>query len=170
MKPQAIENQPPWFRQLCLLVAMTFLFGRTLWANPIAVPEPPVTPEVSFLLSVSILIEVACILFLLRRSRKPRFFILWLVGMHLLTYPAFLGLLWFLQDMRPSLAVVVGEGLVVLIEGGLIYSICRFVPSAGLNTVSPSGVKYFFASFVGNACSAAVFPILLAIHDRLVHV
>ena len=169
MKPPAIENQLPWFRQLCLLVAITFLSGRTLWANPIAVPETSATPEITFLVIGSILIEVACVLFLLRRSRTPRFFVLWLIGMHLLTYPAFLGLLWLLQDMRPAFAVAVGEGLVVLIEGSLIYAICRSVPSTRPNTAAPSGAKCFLASFVGNACSAAAFPVLLAIHDRLVH-
>ena len=31
-----------------------------------------------------------------------------LIGMHLLTYPAFLSLLWLLQDMRPAFAVASG--------------------------------------------------------------
>jgi hypothetical protein len=169
MNPPSVQNMPTRFRRLCLLGAIIFLFVGSSRANPIAVPEPSLTPVIAFLVIGSILIEVICVLFLLRRSRTPRLFILWLVGMHVLTYPAFLGLLWFLQDMRPAFAVAVGEGLVVLIEGSLIYSICRFVPSTRPDAKAPSSVKCFFASFVGNACSAAVFPILLAIHDRLAH-
>ena len=32
--------------------------------------------------------------------------------------------------MRPAFAVGIGEGLVVLVEGTLIYLICRFIPPA----------------------------------------
>src|ERR1700727_350293 len=106
-------------------------------ANPIAMPEKPITREVSLLITVAILLEVICIYLILRRSKTPRFFVLWLIGMHLFTYPSFLGLLWLLQDMRPAFAVVIGEGLVVLIEGGLIYLICRFVGTPNPHLTPP---------------------------------
>src|SRR5271166_6549972 len=80
-----------------------------------------ITPEISFLISFAILVEVICVWFILRRSLRPRFFVLWLIGMHLITYPAFLGLLWVLQAMRPAFAVAIGEGLVVVVEGLIIY-------------------------------------------------
>ena len=48
--------------------------------------------------------------------------------MHQFTNPAFLALLWQLHDVRPALAVALGEGLVVLIEGALIYLMCHFMP------------------------------------------
>jgi hypothetical protein len=135
-------------------------------ANPIELPEKSITPEISFIIAFAILLEVICIWLILRRSRRPRFFILWLIGLHLLTYPSFLGLLWLLQDMRPAFAVVSGEGLVVLIEGGLIYLICRFAAPAKPELAAPSIAKCWVASFIGNVCSAAAFPILLAIYDH----
>jgi hypothetical protein len=109
--------------------AVLFLCPFSLHANPISIPEKPVTPEITFLISFSILLEATCILLLLRRFRKPRFFILWILGLHLITYPAFLGFFWLFQDMRPALAVASGEGLVVVIEGTLIYWICRHAPA-----------------------------------------
>jgi hypothetical protein len=111
-------------------------------------------------------LEVVCILLVLRRSQKPRFFILWLIGIHLFTYPAFLGFLWLEQNMRPAFAAGIGEGLVVLAEGTLIYLICRFIPSAKSDLAIPSIFKCLLASLIGNILSAAAFPVLIAIHDR----
>jgi hypothetical protein len=142
-----------------------FFCAGSLQANPISIPEKPMAPEITFLVGFAILLEAACILFLLRRSRKPRLFILWIVGMHLLTYPAFLGLLWLLQDMRPAFAAALGEGVVVLVEGSLIYLICHCAPSAKSNLPMPSGIKCFLASFVGNGCSLIAFPLLLASYN-----
>jgi hypothetical protein len=137
-------------------------------ANPISLPEKSITLEISFIIAFAILLEVVCIWLILRRSRRPRFFILWLIGMHLLTYPSFLGLLWLLQNMRPAFAVASGEGLVVLIEGGLIYLICRFAAPAKSEFTAPSIVKCWLASFIGNVCSAAAFPLLLATYEYIV--
>jgi hypothetical protein len=81
-----------------------------------------------------------------------------------------LGWLWLLQDVRPVMAVAGGEGLVVLIEGLLIYLICRFVPPAKPEMVAPSIAKCWLASLIGNVCSAVAFPILLVIYDHLVAV
>jgi len=135
-------------------------------ADPIELPEKPLTPEITFLITSAILLEVVCILLMLWRSKKPHFFILWLVGIHLFTYPAFLGFLWLEQNMRPAFAAGIGEGLVVLLEGTLIYLICRFIPSAKSNLAIPSIFKCLLASLIGNILSASAFPILMAIYDR----
>ena len=150
---------------MALLVA-AFLPVASASANPIEMPEKPLTPEITFLIVCAILLEVVCILLMLWRSKKPRFFILWLVGIHLFTYPAFLGFLWLEQNMRPALAAGIGEGLVVLVEGTLIYLICRFVPPAKSGLASPSIFKSLLASLIGNIVSASAFPILLAIYDH----
>lgn len=149
------------------VLAALFLSAVSASADPIALPEKPITREITFLISVAILLEVICILFVLRRSPKPRFFILWLIGIHLFTYPAFLGFLWLEQNLRPALAAGIGEGLVVLVEGAFIYLICRFIPSAKSGLVKPSIVKCLLASLIGNIVSAAAFPVLLSISDRV---
>jgi len=154
-----------YFRRLVFLAA-AFLPAASASANPIEMPEKPLTPEITFLMVCAIMLEVVCILLMLWRSKKPRFFILWLVGIHLFTYPAFLGFLWLEQDMRPAFAVGIGEGLVVVVEGTLIYLICRFAPSAKSDLASPSIIRCLLASLIGNILSASAFPILLAIYDR----
>jgi len=145
------------------VVAVMVLLTIPARANPIPMPEKSLTPEISFTIAFAILLEVICIWLVLRRSRRPRFFILWLIGMHLITYPAFLGLLWLFQDMRPAYALASGEGLIVLVEGVLIYLICRFAGSARSSFTAPSMGKCWLASLIGNVCSVVAFPILLAI-------
>ena len=93
-----------YIRRLAFLAA-AFLPVASASANPIEMPEKPLTPEITFLIVCAILLEVVCILLMLWRSKKPRFFILWLIGIHLFTYPAFLGFLWLEQNMRPAFAV-----------------------------------------------------------------
>ena len=137
-------------------------------ADPISLPEKPVTPEISVAIAIAILLEVICIWLILRHARRPRLFILWLIGMHLFTYPSFLGVLWLLQDIRPAYAAASGEGLVVLVEGGIIYLLCRFVLPVKPELAAPSIGKCWLASLVGNICSAAAFPILLALYDRFI--
>jgi hypothetical protein len=153
-----------WLRQTFLGV---FLFEFTAAANPISIPEKSVAPENAFLIITAILIEIFCVYLVLRRTQKPRFFPGWLIGMHLFTYPAFLGFLWIFHDIRPSFAVAIGECLVVLVEGGLIYLMCRYLRPADPNLRAPSPMKCLFASFIGNAFSAGSFPILVAVFDRL---
>jgi len=154
-----------YIRRLGFL-ATIFLPVVSASADPIELPEKPLTPEITFLISFAILLEVVCILLMLWRSQKPRFFILWLIGIHLFTYPAFLGFLWLEQNMRPAFAAGIGEGLVVLVEGTLIYLICRFIPSAKSDLAIPSIFKCLLASLIGNILSAAAFPVLIAIHDH----
>lgn len=153
-------TRPFWF------LAALFLSVVSANADPIELPEKPVTPEITFLIVCAILLEVVCIWLVLWCSQKPRFFVLWLIGMHLLTYPAFLGVLWLSQNMRPAFAVGVGEGLVVLVEGTLIYLICHFIPPAKSSLTTPSVIKCLFASLLGNMFSAGVFPALIMIYDH----
>jgi hypothetical protein len=150
------------------ILAVMLLFPFIACANPIEIPEKPVTLEITFLIITAILIEVVCVWLILRRSQKPKFFPVWLIGMHLLTYPAFLGLLWLIQDIRPAFAVAIGEGLVVLVEGGLIYLICRLIRPANPDLAPATGMKCWLASFIGNACSAGAFPILIAACDHFI--
>src|SRR5271170_77843 len=131
-----------WF----VFLASTFFLVVSASADPIELPDKPLTTEISILISLAIFLEVICILLVLRRSRKPRFFILWLIGLHLFTYPAFLGFLWLEQNMRPAFAAGIGEGLVVVVEGTLIYMICRFVSPAKSDVPAPSMIKCLLAS------------------------
>jgi hypothetical protein len=148
------------------LVVLMFLAAFPLQANPIpiGIHEKPVTPEITFLITIPILLEAICWVFLLRRFQRPRLFILWILGMHLLTFPAFLSFLWLLQDMRPALAVAFGESLVVLVEGILIYLICRYVPTRQKFSTA-SLFRCWLVSLAGNACSLIAFPFLTHLYD-----
>ena len=160
------SDRANYIRPLLIFAALMFPVV-TAQANPIALPERSITPEVSLVIGSAILLEVICVWFVLRRSRRPRFFVLWLAGMHIITYPAFLGLLWMLQDLRPASAVAVGEGLVVVVEGIIIYLICRFAVPAKPEISAPSMGKCWLTSLIGNVSSAAVFPFLLALYEHL---
>ena len=158
-------NLTKYIWQLVILAAVIFPVV-TAQANPIELPEKSIKPEISFLIGFAILLEVICVWFILRRSLRPRFFILWLIGMHLITYPAFLGLIWLLQSMRPAFAVAIGEGLVVVVEGLIIYGICWLLAPANSTLSRPTIAKCWLASFVGNVCSAVAFPVLVALFER----
>jgi hypothetical protein len=166
MKPHNHNRLTACVRHLGFLAAMMFSVASAN-ADPIEMPERSITPEITFLIGFSILLEATCILVLLRRFRKPRLFILWLLGLHLFTYPAFLGFLWRFQDMRPAFAVAIGEGLIMLIEGSLIYCLCRFLPPAKPGLATASVFKCWLASIIGNACSAAAFPLFLTIYEHI---
>lgn len=64
------------------VVGAAFLATCAAWGNPISLPQKPIAPEIAFLIGSAILLEVACVWFVLRRWGKPRFFVLWLIGMH----------------------------------------------------------------------------------------
>ena len=96
-------------------LAVLLLSVVSLKANPIDITANPIFQfGTIFAITVAILLEAVCIWLLLRRWRTPRLFILWLMGMHLLTYPVFLGLLWLAVGVHPALAAATGEGLIVL--------------------------------------------------------
>ena len=136
------------------------------WELPteIAVGEGPPQLGVVVPIVLAILLEAICILLMLRRWRRPPLFILWLMVMHLLTYPLFLGLLWLSYGLHPALGVTMGEGLIVLIEGGLIYLMCRFLSSRKSELPVPSISRSLFASLIGNICSAVAFPLLMMLY------
>ena len=158
------------FRGLGVLAVL--LFSRlSLQANPIVVGGGYVFEfGTVFAISVAVLVEAACVVLLLRRSRTPRLFLLWLMGMHLLTYPFFLGWLWLSISIRPELAVAIGEGLIVLIEGSLIYYLCRFAPAAKAALPQPSVGRTLLAALLGNFCSAVAFPLVALLNALIAHV
>lgn len=155
------------FRRLGFVVFL-LLSAVSLKADPMVVGEGPPQLGVVVPIVLAILIEAICVLLMLRRWRKPRLFILWLMGLHVLTYPLFLGLLWLSYGLHPALGVTLAEGLIVLIEGGLIWMICRFLSSAKSELPVPSIARSLFASLIGNICSAATFPFLLMLYARIV--
>lgn len=149
------------------IAAAIFIAAFSAHANPIPLPEKPVTPEISFLIPASILLEAICWVFLLRKFQRPRFLILWILGMHLITFPAFLGLLKFLDTMRPATAVALGETLVVLVEGYIVFLICNYVRPSRQKASPPSLLRCWLVSLAGNICSAAAFPLLAHAHDSI---
>lgn len=148
-------------RRIGFLAALLFS-ATSLKANPIVVGETPIFQLGTFIaLTLAVLMEAICIRLFLRRWRRPSLLILWIIGMHLLTYPLFLGWLWLSYGQHPVLAMAIGEGAVVLIEGSLIYLICRFMSSAKSELPAPFITRSLFASLVGNICSAVAFPLLI---------
>ena len=147
-------------------LAVVFLAAASASANPAPMPERSVKPETTFLIGLSILLEIFCVWLVLWRVRKPRLFILWLIGAHALTFPGFLGVLWFLQTLRPAYAVAVGESLVVLVEGLLIFAICRSAGPGKSTLAEPSIARCLLASLVGNLCSALAFPVLTMVYEH----
>jgi hypothetical protein len=148
------------------ILGAAFLVTCAAWANPIVLPAKPVAPEVTFLLGSAILLEVACVWMVLRRWGKPRLFLLWLIGMHALTYPGFMALLSALDELRPASAAMIGETVVVVVEGAIIYVLCRFLRPRRSGVPAPSALRCWLASLVGNLCSVAAFPILSAAFER----
>jgi len=146
------------------------LIAVSVEANPMApsVVRAPFQPQVFIAIALAILAEAICILWLLRHWRHPRLLILWLMGMHLLTYPLFLGWLWLTYGIHPAIALVTGEGLVVVFEGCLIYLICRFLSSSQATIAAPSITRSMGASLLGNICSAVTFPMLIMLYTWLI--
>lgn len=158
-------------KSLCLgWAAALSLMAVSVKANPMApsVVRAPFQPQALIAIALAILAEVICIVWLLRHWRHPRLLILWLMGMHLLTYPLFLGWLWLTYGMHPAIAVATGEGLVVVFEGCLIYLMCRFLSSRQSTVAAPSITRSMVASLLGNICSAAVFPVLMMLYTWLI--
>ena len=151
---------------LLTLVTVVNFLSLSVQANPIEMPETPVVAENAFLISTALMVEILLVWWILRRSRRPRFFVLWLIGMHIITYPAFLGLLSVLHELRPVYSVMVGEGLVVVVEGLIIYGICRLMAPVDSNQSQPSLYKCWLASLVGNLSSVVAFPFLVAAFER----
>ena len=158
------------FRRLGFL-AVLLLSTVSLQANPVVVGSGSIFEFGTIMaITVAVLVEAVCIVLLLRRARTPRLFVLWLMGMHLLTYPFFIGWLWLSISIRPELAVAIGEGLIVLIEGSLIYYLCRFAPAAKAALPPPSVGRTLLAALLGNFCSAVAFPLVALLNALIAHV
>src|SRR6185503_20538889 len=124
----------------CFLPVVAFLLcAMPAQANPVPVPGP--SQEI-LRTGIPIFLEAICVVFLLRRFRKPEHFLWWILGMHLLTYPLFIVLCFgfrpllygpyflFVEHPVPrTLNVTLAEAVIVLIEAGLIYLMCRVLRS-----------------------------------------
>jgi hypothetical protein len=149
-------------------LAVLLLSTASLKANPVAPGQMPFSQLGTFtLLTLAALVEALCVRLFLRRWRRPTLLILWLLIMHLLTYPLFLGVLWFSYGTHPVVGVAIGEGLIVLIEGGLICLICRFMSSAKSELPAPTLAKSLLASLLGNIGSAVAFPLLVLLLELI---
>ncbi len=158
-------------KSLCLgWVAALSLMAVSVKANPMApsIVRLPFQPRVLVPIATAILAEAVCIVWLLRRWRHPRLLILWLMGMHLLTYPLFVSWLWLTYGIHPAIAVATGEGLVVVFEGCLIWLFCRFLSPRQSTVAAPSITRSMVASLLGNICSAAIFPVLMMLNTWLI--
>lgn len=148
-------------------VFLTVLFGALpALANPIPLPEKPVTGPLTFAVTVAIFIEAICWVLCLRRFRRPRLFILWVLGMHLITFPAFVGLLHFLDMLHPVVAVALGETFVIISEGLLVFLVCNYFTRIPQDASPPNLMRCWLVSAISNACSMVVFPLLTAASDR----
>lgn len=156
------------FVRMIGLVVVLLLSAISLRADPISPGEEPLVLTVFIPITLAILLEAICVALILRRWRRPRLFILWLLGMHLLTYPLLLGILWLSYGMHPAFGVALGEGTIVLVEGGLIYLMCRYLSSRKSELAVPSISRSLFASLIGNICSAAAFPLLMMLYAWIV--
>jgi len=148
------------------LLLLTLFSAFPALANPIPLPEKPVTGPLTFSVTVAIFIEAICWVICLRRFRRPRWFILWILGMHLITFPAFVGILQFLDTLRPMVAVSLGELFVVITEGYLVFLMCNYLAQASQSASAPSIVRCWVVSLISNACSMAAFPLLTSAGDR----
>jgi len=152
-----------WFA----LVALLLFSSASAQANPMPIsgPSAPV-----FRTGFPILMEAVCVALLLRRFRTPPYLVMWILGMHLLTYPLFIvfcfgpqvlsqGLHFIFFGTHPfpgNRAVIIAEAAIALIEGGVIYLLCRLIPSEFEALPVPSVGRAISASAAGNVCSIAL--------------
>jgi len=129
-------------------------------AAPVIFPGRAHNNVVAVYVTVAILLEAVCVAWLLRPYRRPRFFVVWVFGTHLLTFPVFLGTVRLLQPMFRDFTVALAEGLVVLAEGWLVCQICRRAPSPAY-LAPPPVQECWYAALIANACSLLAFWLLL---------
>lgn len=141
-------------------LAVFFGCDPNLCANPVIFPGRSQNSVLATYAAVAIFLEAVCVAWLLRKFYRPRFFILWILGTHLLTFPAFLGFAWLLQPLFRDFTITLAEGLVVLAEGWLIHQICRRPPSP-FHLPVPSLGECWFVSLIGSAFSLLAFWLLL---------
>jgi hypothetical protein len=141
-------------------LAVLFCFVPGLHASPVIFPGKAQNGVLAVYVAVAMVLEAVCAAWLLRRFRRPRFFALWILGTHLLTFPAFLGAAWLLQPLFRDFTIALAEGLVILGEGWLVCQICRRTPSP-IRLTPPSAGQCWYAVLIANACSLVLFWLLL---------
>jgi hypothetical protein len=154
--PRSLSHRLRWFGFLAGL----FFFVPSLHAGPVIFPGKPQNSVIALYAGIALFLEAACVVWLLRKYRIPRFFFLWVLGTHLLTFPAFVGVVWLLQPMFRYFTIALAEALVVLAEGWLVYHICRR-PSSLSQLPLPSLGDCWFVALIANACSLLAFWLLL---------
>ena len=78
-------------------LAALFCFTPSLYAGPVIFPGKAPNSVLAVYAAIALFLEAVCVAWLLRKFHRPPFFILWILGTHLLTFPAFLGVVWLLQ-------------------------------------------------------------------------
>ncbi len=141
-------------------LAVLFCFIPSLHASPVIFSGKAQNSVVAVYVGIALFVEALCVAWLLRKFHRPRYFILWVLGTHLLTFPMFLGVIWLLQPWLQYFTIALAAGLVVLAEGKLIYQICRH-PASLAHLPLPSLGDCWFVALIGNACSLLAFWILL---------
>ncbi|HXC36633.1 MAG TPA: hypothetical protein VNV43_12210 [Candidatus Acidoferrales bacterium] len=128
--------------------------------------------------AITVLLASATIFLILYNSRKPRLFILWIIGSHTLIFSA-LGLILISdvlyslpvaesavqRDLQFDLMLGICLGFGILIEGGLLYLVCRLRSSSRTTLAAPSIFKSLFAALMGNAFSIGGFLIFSRLFD-----
>jgi hypothetical protein len=173
-------------------VAAVFVFVFSAHADPLPVPAPvPMSwTENTLLVGIPIFLEAVCIVLLLHRFRTPRFFIIWVLVMHIVTYPLFRVMLlefghlhiyrhlvytltFLISPRSPNIVsfyvnIALPEVLITLIEGSLIYLMCRFVSSRAVIFPTPSIRRCWVVSLAGNICSI-IMSVLAFYVDYRIH-
>jgi hypothetical protein len=146
-------------RSLGFLAALLF-FTPSLYAGTVIFPGKVQNSVLAVYVGAALFLEAVCVAWLLRRFRLPRFFIPWVLGTHLVTFPVFLGVVWLLHTMFRYFTIALAEALVVWAEGWLVYQICRR-PSSLSQLPLPSLWDCWFVTLIANACSLLAFWLLL---------
>jgi hypothetical protein len=146
-------------RVLGFLVAL-FCFTPGLHAAPEVFPGRAQNSVLAVYVVAAIFLESVGAAWLLRGFRHPRFFVLWILGTHLLTFPLLLGAVWLLQPAFQDFTIALAEGLVILGEGWLVGQICRRAPSPA-RLAPPTLRECWYVVLIANACSLLAFWLLL---------
>ncbi|HTY86956.1 MAG TPA: hypothetical protein VMB80_05775 [Candidatus Acidoferrum sp.] len=146
-------------RSLGFLVVL-FCFAPALQAAPTVFPGRVQNNVLAGYIAATFCLEAVCVAWLLRPYRHPRFFALWVLGTHLLTFPLLVGAVWLLQPVFQDFTVALAEVLVVLAEGWLVCQICRRAPSP-LYLTPPPLAECWYAALIASACSLLAFWLLL---------
>lgn len=128
--------------------------------------------------AVTVLLASATIFLMFHNSRKPRLFILWIIGLHTLVMSAIgLVLISYVlyseeagqseaqRDLRFDSVVATCMGIGILIEGSLLSLVCRLRSSVGGTLPLPSVFKSCIAALIGSAFSIASFIIVCRLFD-----